>query len=196
MKGINVLDKDIFSYIKSYSHSVFHTGIGFIEEVRDDGTVIVLLSYSKDDYTTRVKCEYLTQSSHNLEVSAPPRIDDVVLVLSMQHKEPSLFTATKPVEINSITGYTLLSCVCVPLGVIKNSAKTRIKVDDGEYSIDTDKIVLNSGTSGASRKGDKVTVTIPAGTVIIGASEGVPNPTPITLEGTIEAGSGTVFIGD
>jgi hypothetical protein len=53
----------------------------------------------------------------------------------------------------------------------------------------------DSDPAGAARNGDPVRVTIPALSVLIAASGGVLNPTPITLDGTITAGSDIVRIG-
>lgn len=196
--GLGVLDKDIFAYIKKFASSTFHTGIGFIEEVKDDGTVIVLLSYSDSKAVTRVRCEYLVQSSAQIEVSSPPKVDDIVLVISMQHKQESIFTESKVVEVPRKTGYTLLSCVCIPIGVVKNSAMTKVHAEDGIFTIDSETIVFNGGSTDkkAARNGDKVKVIIPAGTFLVSADKGVKNPLPVEVEGTIIEGSSSVLIGD
>jgi hypothetical protein len=60
--------------------------------------------------------------------------------------------------------------------------------------------VGNNATAAAGRVGDEVQVTIPTGTVIVSVTPGppavgVPNPAPITLTGTITAGSSEVTIG-
>jgi hypothetical protein len=203
--GINVADKDIFTYIRGFCNSMFHTGMGYIEEVMDDGTVKVIMSYKDSTAITRVRCEYLVPSSAEIEISAPPQKDDIVFVISMQHKQDSLFTEAKAVEVRNKTGYNYLSCVCIPFGVVKDAAKTKIKADDGTLDVISDKIILNEGSDekNAARNGDKVQVSIPAGTVIIAVSGGsgspavgTPNPVDIIVEGTIVEGSGTVFVGD
>ena len=196
--GLGVLDKDIFAYIKKFASSTFHTGIGFIEEVKDDGTVIVLLSYSDSKAVTRVRCEYLVQSSAQIEVSSPPKVDDIVLVISMQHKQESIFTESKVVEVPRKTGYTLLSCVCIPIGVVKNSAMTKVHAEDGIFTIDSETIVFNGGSTDkkAARNGDKVKVIVPANTFLVSADKGVKNPLPVEVEGTIIEGSSSVLIGD
>lgn len=58
------------------------------------------------------------------------------------------------------------------------------------------KIEINSNGEKAARKGDRVKVSIPAGSFLIAASGGVLNPAPVDVEGTIQDGSGTVYIGD
>lgn len=203
--GLNVLDKDIFTYIRNFCNSMFHTGMGYIEEVMEDGTVKVIMSYKDSPAITRVRCEYLVPSSAEIEISAPPQKDDIVFVISMQHKQDSLFTEAKAVEVPFKTGYNYLSCVCIPFGIVKDAAKTKIKATDGTLDITSEKIVLNEGESDkkAARNGDKVRVSIPAGTVIISVSGGsgspavgTPNPVDIIVEGTVVEGSESVFIGD
>jgi len=51
-------------------------------------------------------------------------------------------------------------------------------------------------TKFAARKTDAVQVTIPAGTFLTQAQAGVPNPTPIVVDGQITGGSATVKIDD
>ena len=85
-------------------------------------------------------------------------------------------------------------------------------LQDGSVSLDAPgdiayksqkKIKLNDGSNGAARKGDQVKVQIPAGAVIVSVSGGsgapavgVPNGAPIDCVGTIQAGSGSVLVGD
>lgn len=196
--GINIADKDIFTYIRGFCNSMFHTGMGYIEEVMDDGTVKVIMSYKDSTAITRVRCEYLVPSSAEIEISAPPQKDDIVFVISMQHKQDSLFTEAKAVEVRNKTGYNYLSCVCIPFGVVKDAAKTKIKADDGILTVDSETIVFNGGSTDkkAARNGDKVKVIVPANTFLVSADKGVKNSLPVEVEGTIVEGSGTVFVGD
>ncbi|MGL4982542.1 MAG: hypothetical protein ACRC4W_06805 [Treponemataceae bacterium] len=67
-----------------------------------------------------------------------------------------------------------------------------------ENSLGIDGQSINLGNAktakAAARKDDQVKVTIPAGTVLVAADAGVPNPFPIELTGTIQAGSNKVVI--
>ena len=81
-------------------------------------------------------------------------------------------------------------------GVIKIEAAADVTVDSDA------KIMLQGGGKAAARKGDKVKVTIPAGSFITTVSGGsgapavgVANVSPVTVEGTIEEGSDSVEIG-
>ena len=67
---------------------------------------------------------------------------------------------------------------------------------DGIY-LDGQKVNIADGAAGqkAARKGDKVKVTIPAGTFLVAAQAGVANAAPIEVEGTITQGSADVVIG-
>ena len=93
-----------------------------------------------------------------------------------------------------------------------NEAMALIKMlQDGELkfmaaadvTIDSDsKVLVQGGGKAAARKGDKVKVTIPAGSFITTVSGGagapavgVANVSPVTVEGTIEEGSDSVEIG-
>jgi hypothetical protein len=69
-------------------------------------------------------------------------------------------------------------------GAIKS--KLYLKAD-GTFS-------FNDGTIEAARNGDKVSVTIPAGTFLVAAQAGVPNPSPIIVEGTILEGTSEVLL--
>jgi phage gp45-like len=51
-------------------------------------------------------------------------------------------------------------------------------------------VELGAGaTKGVAREGDAVSVTIPAGSFLTAATSGVLNPAPVTVSGTIQAGS-------
>ena len=81
-------------------------------------------------------------------------------------------------------------------GVIEMFSPSDMKFDSDS------KILLQGGGKAAARKGDKVKVTIPAGSFITTVSGGagapavgVANMSPVTVEGTIEEGSDSVEVG-
>lgn len=84
-------------------------------------------------------------------------------------------------------------------GIVEVSAKrvrmvaggASIVVDeDGTVTLDGEVIKLGAAAAAAvARQGDSVQVTIPPGTVLIQAQAGVPNPTPISLTGTVTSGA-------
>lgn len=85
---------------------------------------------------------------------------------------------------------------------IDGDKKIKFKASE-DIEIDSDKKVkVNGGGKKAARKGDRVKVQIPAGSVIISVSGGsgspavgVPNLNPIDCMGDIQAGSESVEIG-
>lgn len=188
--------RDMFTTIRSFINNTMQTGVGFIEEVLEDGTVIVDASFSDDHTVARMKCEYLSISSNEIEHSMKPTKNDIVLVLAMQHKDPAMFHTPETVVVEDKTGYTYMSCVCVPLGTIKNGAKISVNADDGKYSVTATKIFLNGDSKGAAREGDEVEVTIPAGSFLTKADKGVLNATPVKVQGVITSSSKNVMIGD
>ena len=64
---------------------------------------------------------------------------------------------------------------------------------DGTVVVDRDKIELGEGAAKAvSREGDAVRVTVPIGTFLVAATDGVTNAVPVLIDGTIQAGSSKV----
>jgi uncharacterized Zn-binding protein involved in type VI secretion len=72
-------------------------------------------------------------------------------------------------------------------------------LNDGSVILDGEKTVLNGGGKKSARKGDRVKVTIPAGTFITsvtGQATGTLNGAPVEVEGEITEGSESVEVGD
>lgn len=203
MRPSDIIQTNILSVMQSLIHETFITGFGRIEEVISDDTVLVELSYALNFSPMIFECAYMSDTSDAVKVTRKAKVGDPVLVLALQHKGKNTFTAREPIAVSSLTGYTIISAIAIPLGVSTEESRTRISLGDKtifdsdvDLEIDAPKITLQGGVNGASRIGDKVTVTIPAGTFLVSADQGVLNPTNVTVEGTIVEGSDTVLIGD
>ncbi|MCV4697898.1 hypothetical protein OFB92_32805, partial [Escherichia coli] len=74
----------------------------------------------------------------------------------------------------------------------------RLKLlDQGEKAVlEAGQVEIAGGTQGAARLGDEVTVTIPAGAiVVVGPAGASTNPAPLVVTGTITGASAKVRIG-
>jgi phage gp45-like len=75
--------------------------------------------------------------------------------------------------------------------IIVRSGGSQIVVNkDGDVTIDAaGQIKLAGGGAGIARNGDSVQVTIPSNSFLVTAQAGVANANPVTVKGTITAGS-------
>lgn len=72
------------------------------------------------------------------------------------------------------------------------------KDEGAQIHIKSDAIHIGSesASANAAREGDDVEVTVPAGTFLVSATGGVPNPSPVILSGNITSGSSTIKVDD
>lgn len=208
MLASELLQSSMLTVLSRIVNETFITGFGTIEEVIDSKEVLVTLNYAVQMSPRTFPCSYVTQSGASLSVSVAPKKGDAVLVIALQHKDPesNVILPGEPIAIRSVSGYTILSAIALPVGFTSDASSTKISVGEEvvydssvDLSVKAPKITINEGASGASRVGDKVSVTIPANSFVVsvtGDATGTLNPTPVTVEGTIEEGSGSVLIGD
>lgn len=203
MRPSDIINTSILSAMQSIIHETFITGFGRIKEVVSQDVVLVSLSYALNGAPKIFECDYMSDSSDAVKITRKAKIGDPVFVIALQNKRKNTLTTKEPIAISSLSGYTILSAIAVPLGVSTEESRTRISLGDKtvfdsdvDLEIDATKITIQGGDAGASRIGDKVRVTIPAGTFLVSADKGVKNPVDVIVEGTITEGSGTVLIGD
>lgn len=104
--------------------------------------------------------------------------------------------------------HQLAGCVAIPAGYpnskVIDPAPSTSNLVIGRDGSEGDIVVTPSGsvligsdaTKECARKGDAVKVTIPIGTFLTAASEGVPNADPVTVEGEITEGSSKLKVED
>lgn len=207
MLASELLQSSMLTVLSRIVNETFITGFGTIEEVIDSKEVLVTLNYAVQMSPRTFPCSYVTPSGASLSVAVSPKKGDAVLVIALQHKDPEakVILPGEPIAIRSVSGYTILSAIALPVGVTSDASSTKISVGEEvvydssvDLSVKAPKITINEGSSGASRVGDKVAVTIPSGSFLVSVTgaTGTLNLAPVTVEGTIEEGSGSVLIGD
>lgn len=121
-------------------------------------------------------------------VSNPPN-ETKSVVMSIGNLDVSLGSINYKIPLPENQGETMLYSTDD-----EGNIKSKVYLDkDGVFT-------FNDGDKEAARNGDKVTVTIPAGTFIVSVSGGsgapavgVLNPTPIDVDGTIKEGTSEVL---
>ena len=93
--------------------------------------------YSTTSSQAEITCKYLTPSAASFEEVITPAVGDKVLFIALEHKSDSMFTAQESIEIDRNNGYTLLSCVAIPVGTIKNAAKTTVTATHDLFKIES-----------------------------------------------------------
>lgn len=221
MKPSDLINASLLHVLQNIVHETFISGVGIIEKVIDDNTVLVNLSYAKDGSYKTFDCAYLTTTGSFCSTKIKPAEGDNVLVLALQYldRDKKILTEKEPLAVQALSGYTIMSSVCFPIGVYNEEARTRLEIGDdivfitegsvsgnvsgdisltadGDGTIKMNTLNINDGDKGCARLDDEVEVTIPPGTFLVGATGAVPNPDPVTVKGKITKSSGSVVIGD
>lgn len=128
------------------------TGTGFaflgkIKEVIDRKHVVVTKKATLTNQEQVFGCRVFNLTSSLVELDVMPSEGDEVLVVSLQHLSDAVVDGDEPVVADRYNGYTLQSCVAIPIGSSRGKAQVIIKVDDGKVSIDTDSDIAVKGDS-------------------------------------------------
>ena len=183
MDPFELLKHNQYNSITTMINNTLIHDYGIIVQDLGDGDVEVLSVHKQKGAVTRMQCKYLSASSSLYSSSIKPMPGDLVLVLTLQHKEDEYFTAESPVEITRKTGYTIFNCLAVPLGIFKEDASVRSIITDEsitlesaipaivnastadinveeDFTLDASSVKINEGSMGAARKGDAVSVNM------------------------------------
>lgn len=191
--------------IESIVQNFYIVDYGYIHKINTDNTIDVkhakkqqLLDGTELPESITKKIEVLTIGCHDFSLKFSLHTGDQVLLLGLKDYVPRVAEVKKATSQEAFIHYARNTMKALPLSVFNNDAKVKITIDGGKFDLSATKITMQGGgaNKNAARKGDQVKVTIPAGSVLIGAQAGVPNPSPIELTGTIQSGSGSVEIGD
>jgi hypothetical protein len=214
MDALDLNRSDLHSNIKSRIDATPIHDYGIIETVFQDGYVGVLSIQKLNGGVCRIECKYLTVASAALSVDIVPEVGDPVMIISMQHRQEEMFSATEPIEVLQRSGYTKLSCVAVPLGVFREDSRTKIVFgedavsveSEGPVTVEAESVTINGAGKGASRVGDATQVTsvtdsafwtwLQSASAALQSLAGVPVFTGSAITGQITEGSETVEIGD
>ena len=181
----------------------------FIEEVLDDGLVLLKGAIEPQGEPDLYIAKYLQNSSQELSVRREPTVGDKVLVIGLDHMALQMFSEEDPLLVYAKSGYNRQSAIALPVGLYNEEAKIKIVLEEGnaeielekDLELDAENINLNSGSKGAARDGDEI--TLDQGLIdwlnqcaLAGPSTQGPGPYPGTFTGKITSGSDSVKIGD
>lgn len=185
MDPFELLKHSEYNSIATLINSAMIHDYGIIVQDIGDGDVEVLSVQKRRGSVTRMQCKYLSSSSSLLSVSLKPMPGDLVLIVGLQNKKESFFTATEPIEVTKSPGYTVLNCVAIPLGVFNSEASAKVTVTDEtvtlesllpvtaivnnldvdveeDFTLDAASVKINAGGKKAARIGDSVDLTLSA----------------------------------
>ena len=214
MDALDFNKSDIYTNIKSMIDGTPLHDYGIIDEVFEDGYVGVVSVQKRYGGICRLECKYLTTASAALSVEVLPEVGNLVILVSLQHRQDSIFSAVEPIEVSERTGYTRLSCVAIPVGVFKEDSRTKIRFGadsvsfetDGPLAVTAESVSINGTGKGAARVGDAVQITsesdgafwtwLSAASTALQSLAAVPVFAGTSITGEITEGSETVEIGD
>ena len=117
---------NIFTLIRDAINAKMLIALGIIEKVMDDTNVIVSPLARDNPSVMPIHCSYVDRKSAVLQVSGTPCVGDIVLILSLNHYEDGMFDAKESLYRKSRNGYSLMTCIAIPIGT---------KADDAIFSV-------------------------------------------------------------
>ena len=212
MKASRALNNEVLEALELIQDEIFRkincVAIGRIEKVNyNEQTVEAFIVYKRlldngqvKDYPLLLDVPFFVLQGGGSFFEMPIVKGDFCILLFCDRNFSTWWDSGAEKEPESIRRHSLSDGIAL-VGI---NPKTRAMGLDGKQAriktdkplvMDAEKIVMQGGGAAAARKGDQVKITIPAGTFLVSADAGVPNPAPMDFTGTIEAGSGTVEIG-
>lgn len=140
LDGFTANNSDMYTNIRSILNKTLLHDYGIIYEVFDDGYVAAYSVQKRGGTLKRLECRYLTPRSKSVSVENKPEVGDLVLILTLQHRDDEIFDLEEPIEVSNPRGYSEMNCVCIPLGSFNDEAETvtKARFNDEGCSVETE----------------------------------------------------------
>ena len=122
-------NSNMFTLIAEAINGKMLLALGIVLEVLEGNEVVVEPLAKGSEAYLPVQCTYVGRRSAVLQVQSVPTVGDIVLVLSLQHYEDGMFNASKALYRPFLNGYSLLTCLAIPVGTPDDTSVFSVVAD-------------------------------------------------------------------